>query len=70
MNGEALSEHLKQVTEEDMPSTGAQGKMVKETPAKKKAEGSQCKEIVKVRFRAVRVGVKHRSLFSLFHPIT
>ena len=43
------------LTEEDMPSTGAQGKMVKETPAKKKAEGSQCKEIVKVRFRAVRV---------------
>lgn len=35
MNGEALSEHLKQVTEEDMPSTGAQGKMVQETPAKK-----------------------------------
>lgn len=32
MVGKALYEHLKQVTKEDMSSTGTHGKIVEETP--------------------------------------
>lgn len=47
------------MTKEDTLPTGTHEETVKETLARK-GEGSRCKEIVKVRFKVVGVGLKHR----------
>lgn len=59
MDGKALYECLKQVAKEAMSPTGTHRETVKETLARK-VEGFWCKEIVKVRFKVVGVGLKHR----------
>lgn len=59
MDGKALYQCLKQVTKEDTLPAGTHEETVKETLARK-GEGSWCKEIVKVRFKVVGVGLKHR----------